>query len=127
RGDKVELITDGRFSCATRGFCIGHVGPEAAVGGPIGLLRNGDIIVIDAEKGILDVELSEEELEARRKEWKPRQHDFQSGALWRYAQTVGSAEKGAVTHPGAAAETHCYAAIWSGRNGSGGKRPKQGP
>lgn len=110
-GDKVALITDGRFSGATRGFCIGHVGPEAAVGGPIGLLRNGDIIVIDAEKGILDVELSEEELEARRKEWKPRQHDFQSGALWRYAQTVGSAEKGAVTHPGAAAETHCYADI----------------
>ena len=110
-GDKVALITDGRFSGATRGFCIGHVGPEAAVGGPIGLLRNGDIIVIDAEKGILDVELSEEELEARRKEWKPRQHDFQSGALWRYAQPVGSADKGAVTHPGAAAETHCYADI----------------
>ena len=110
-GDKVALITDGRFSGATRGFCIGHVGPEAAVGGPIGLLRNGDSIVIEAEKGILDVELSEEELEARRKEWKPRQHDFQSGALWRYAQTVGSAEKGAVTHPGAAAETHCYADI----------------
>ena len=110
-GDKVALITDGRFSGATRGFCIGHVGPEAAVGGPIGLLKDGDIIVIDAEKGTLDVELSEEELEARRKEWKPRQHDFQSGALWRYAATVGSAEKGAVTHPGGAAETHCYADI----------------
>ncbi|HLS69168.1 MAG TPA: dihydroxy-acid dehydratase [Kiloniellales bacterium] len=110
-GDKVALITDGRFSGATRGFCIGHVGPEAAVGGPIGLLRNGDIIVIDAEQGVLDVELSEEELETRRKEWKPRKHDFQSGALWRYEQTVGSAEKGAVTHPGGAAETHCYADI----------------
>lgn len=110
-GDKVALITDGRFSGATRGFCIGHVGPEAAVGGPIGLLRDGDIIVIDAEKGRLDVELSEEELEARRKDWKPREHDFQSGALWRYAATVGSAEKGAVTHPGGAAETHCYADI----------------
>ena len=74
-------------------------------------LRDGDIIVIDAEKGRLDVELSEEELEARRKDWKPREHDFQSGALWRYAATVGSAEKGAVTHPGGAAETHCYADI----------------
>ncbi|WP_366556580.1 dihydroxy-acid dehydratase [Aquibaculum sediminis] len=110
-GDKVALITDGRFSGATRGFCIGHVGPEAAIGGPIGLLKNGDIIVIDAEKGILDVEVSEKELEARRKDWAPREHDFQSGALWRYAQTVGSAEKGAVTHPGGAAETHCYADI----------------
>ncbi|WP_275823402.1 dihydroxy-acid dehydratase [Aquibaculum arenosum] len=110
-GDKVALITDGRFSGATRGFCIGHVGPEAAVGGPIGLLKNGDIIVIDAEKGILDVEVSEKELEERRKDWAPREHDFQSGALWRYAQTVGSAEKGAVTHPGGAAETHCYADI----------------
>lgn len=110
-GDQVALITDGRFSGATRGFCIGHVGPEAAVGGPIGLLRDGDIIVIDAEEGILDVELSEEELERRRKDWAPRRHDFQSGAIWRYAQTVGSAEKGAVTHPGGAAETHCYADI----------------
>src|SRR5690606_30217744 len=80
-GDKVALITDGRCSGATAGCCIGHVGAEAAVGGPVGPVRNGDIIVIDAEKAILDVELSEEELEARRKEWKPRQHDFQSGAL----------------------------------------------
>ncbi|MCH2395989.1 MULTISPECIES: dihydroxy-acid dehydratase [Oceanibaculum] len=108
-GDKVALITDGRFSGATRGFCIGHVGPEAAVGGPIGLLKDGDIIVIDAEKGTLDVELSDAELEARRKEWKPRRHEYQSGAIWKYAQTVGDAEKGAVTHPGGAAEVHCYA------------------
>ena len=100
-GDKVALITDGRFSGATRGFCIGHVGPEAAVGGPIGLLRDGDIIAIDAENGSLVAELSEQELAARRKDWKPRRHDFQSGALWRYAQTVGDAEKGAITHPGA--------------------------
>jgi len=110
-GDKVALITDGRFSGATRGFCIGHVGPEAAVGGPIGLLRNGDMITIDATQGTIDVDLSEAELEARCAEWQPRTHDFQSGALWRYAQTVGSAEKGAVTHPGGAAETHVFADI----------------
>ena len=108
-GDKVALITDGRFSGATRGFCVGHVGPEAAVGGPIALLKDGDIIAIDAEVGTLDVEVSVEELEARRKDWRPRQHDFQSGALWKYAQTVGPAAKGAVTHPGAKHETHCYA------------------
>jgi dihydroxy-acid dehydratase len=110
-GDKVALITDGRFSGATRGFCIGHVGPEAAVGGPIGLLKDGDIIAIDAEKGTLEVELSAADLDKRRKEWKPRRHDFQSGTLWKYAQTVGDAEKGAVTHPGAKAETHVYADI----------------
>ena len=110
-GDKVALITDGRFSGATRGFCIGHVGPEAAVGGPIGLLRNGDRIVIDAEAGTIDVQLSEEELASRRAEWKPRAHDFNSGALWKYAQTVGSARHGAVTQPGAKAETHVYAEI----------------
>jgi dihydroxy-acid dehydratase len=110
-GDKVALITDGRFSGATHGFCIGHVGPEAAVGGPIGLLRNGDLITIDAVAGTLEVALSEAELAERRRAWQPRRHDFQSGALWRYAQTVGPAEKGAVTHPGARAETHVYADI----------------
>jgi dihydroxy-acid dehydratase len=108
-GGKVALITDGRFSGATRGFCIGHVGPEAAVGGPIALLRDGDIIAIDAAKGTLEVELSEAELAERKKSWKPRRHEYQSGTLWKYAQTVGSAEKGAVTHPGAQAETHVYA------------------
>ncbi|MER2520108.1 MAG: dihydroxy-acid dehydratase [Bdellovibrionales bacterium] len=108
-GGKVALITDGRFSGATRGFCIGHVGPEAAVGGPIALVRDGDMIAIDADKGTLTVELSDEELAARRKAWTPRQHDFQSGALWKYAQLVGDAEKGATTHPGAKAETHIYA------------------
>jgi dihydroxy-acid dehydratase len=110
-GDKVALITDGRFSGATRGFCIGHVGPEAAMGGPIGLLRNGDVISIDAVEGTIDVDLSEEELEARRKTWTPRETDYQSGAIWKYAQTVGSARDGAVTHPGGAKETHCYADI----------------
>ncbi len=108
-GDQVALITDGRFSGATRGLCIGHVGPEAAVGGPIGLLRDGDIIAIDAEAGTLDVKLSTEELDARRAAWVPRQHDFQSGAIWRYAQTVSQARYGAVVHPGGLAETHCYA------------------
>ncbi len=110
-GDKVALITDGRFSGATRGFCIGHVGPEAAVGGPIGLLRDGDIINIDAEAGILDVEVSEEELAERRRSWQPRGHNYNAGAIWKYAQTVGSAEKGAITHPGAKAETHVYADV----------------
>ena len=110
-GDNVALITDGRFSGATRGFCVGHVGPEAAVGGPIALLKDGDIIAIDAEVGTLDVELSAEELAIRHKDWRPRRHDFQSGALWKYAQTVGAAAKGAVTHPGGVAETHTYADI----------------
>lgn len=110
-GDKVALITDGRFSGATRGFCIGHVGPEAAVGGPIGLLKDGDMITLDAVEGTIDVDLSEEEMEERRREWEPRSHNYQSGALWRYAQTVGPAVGGAVTHPGAKAETHCFADI----------------
>ncbi|TPN88625.1 dihydroxy-acid dehydratase [Mesorhizobium sp. CU2] len=110
-GGKVALITDGRFSGATRGFCIGHVGPEAAVGGPIGLLTNGDLISIDAVNGTIEVALSDAELEARAKSWKARKTDYRSGAIWKYAQTVGSARDGAVTHPGAAKETHCYADI----------------
>jgi dihydroxy-acid dehydratase len=108
-GGKIALITDGRFSGATRGFCIGHVGPEAAVGGPIAVLRDGDLITIDANEGTIEVALSDAELATRRKSWKPREHEYQSGALWRYAQTVGDAEKGAVTHPGAAKEKHVYA------------------
>ena len=108
-GDKVALITDGRFSGATRGFCIGHVGPEAAVGGPIGLIRDGDVIDIDAEAGRLDVELGEADLAARRGGWAPRSSGYASGTLWKYAQTVGPAEKGAVTHPGGKAEAHVYA------------------
>ena len=110
-GEKVALITDGRFSGGTRGFCIGHVGPEAAVGGPIGLLKNGDIITIDANKGRLDVELSKGELEKRKKRWRPRKTNHNSGAIWRYAQTVGPASGGAVVHPGAKGETHTYADI----------------
>jgi len=110
-GDKVALVTDGRFSGATRGFCIGHVGPEAAVGGPIALIRDGDIIEIDAEGGRLDVRLDAAELEARRAAWRPRETDYRSGAIWKYAQGVGPARAGAVTHPGGAAETTSYADI----------------
>jgi dihydroxy-acid dehydratase len=110
-GEKVARITDGRFSGATRGFCIGHVGPEAADGGPIALVENGDIISIDAEAGTIDLEVAPEVLEKRRAAWTPRSNDYQSGALWKYAQQVGPAFKGAVTHPGAAAETHVYADI----------------
>ncbi|MBM3514157.1 MAG: dihydroxy-acid dehydratase [Alphaproteobacteria bacterium] len=110
-GDKVALITDGRFSGATRGFCIGHVGPEAAVGGPIALVKNGDIISIDAVKGTINLEVSKAELARRRKKWKARKTDYQAGALWKYAALVGPASKGAVTHPGGKAETHVYADI----------------
>ncbi len=110
-GDKVALITDGRFSGATRGFCIGHVGPEAAVGGPIGLVKDGDEITIDADSGEISVALSDTELEARRKAWIPRESDYRSGVLWKYANTVGPANKGAVTHPGGALETSSYADI----------------
>lgn len=110
-GHKVALITDGRFSGATRGLCIGHVGPEAAVGGPIALVKDGDLIAIDAAKGTLDLEVSTEELARRRAAWKPRKNEYQSGVLWKYAQLVGDACDGAVTHPGAEAETHVYADI----------------
>ncbi len=110
-GEKVALITDGRFSGATRGFCIGHVGPEAAEGGPIALVEDGDTIRIDAEAGTIDLLVDADVLEARRAAWQPRPTDYGSGALWRYAQNVGPAYKGAVTHPGAAAESHVYADI----------------
>ena len=110
-GDQVALITDGRFSGATRGFCVGHVGPEAATGGPIALLRNGDRIRMDAVAGTIEVLLSDAELAERRTAWTPRPTDYNSGAIWKFAQTVGPAHLGAVTTPGAAAETHCYADI----------------
>ena len=108
-GDKLALITDGRFSGATRGFCVGHVGPEAAVGGPIGLLEDGDIIELDAVNGTLNVKLSGAELQKRKASWKPRETESTSGYLWKYAQQVGPAVNGAVTHPGGAAEKTCYA------------------
>jgi dihydroxy-acid dehydratase len=107
-GGKVALITDGRFSGGTRGFCIGHVSPEAAVGGMIALLKDGDQITIDAIKGTIDVALSDAEIAARKVAWKPRENDYQSGALWKYAQTVGNARLGAVTHPGAKKEKISY-------------------
>ena len=110
-GEDVALITDGRFSGATRGFCVGHVGPEAAVGGPIALLRNGDKIVIDADAGTIDLVVPEAEMAARKAAWKPRRTDYNSGAIWKYAQLVGPAHLGALTHPGTSSETHCYADI----------------
>ncbi len=110
-GDKVALITDGRFSGATRGFCVGHVSPEAAVCGPIALIEDGDNIILDAEKGEIRLDVSEEILVTRKKSWKERKTDFNSGTLWKYSKTVGSAANGAVTHPGAEEETHIYAEI----------------
>jgi len=107
-GGKVALITDGRFSGGTRGFCIGHVGPEAAVCGPIALIKDGDIISIDANEGSLNVKLSDAELDARKKAWVPRKTNYNSGALYKYAQAVGPARDGAVTHPGAKEETHVF-------------------
>ncbi len=108
-GKKVALITDGRFSGATRGFCVGHVGPEAAHAGPIGLLQDGDMITINAITGALSVDLTDEELATRKENWAgARETIYASGALWKYAQLVGGALKGAVTHPGAKAEKHIY-------------------
>jgi len=111
KGEKVALITDGRFSGATRGFCIGHVGPEASVGGPIALLRNGDIIDLDAKKGTINVRLTKKELAKRKKKWRPKKINFGNGTLWKYAQTVGPAYLGAPTHPGGKNEVKIYADI----------------
>ncbi|MDC3145698.1 dihydroxy-acid dehydratase [Candidatus Pelagibacter sp.] len=111
KGETVALITDGRFSGATRGFCIGHVGPEASVGGPIALLRDGDIIDIDAKKGTINVRLTKKQLANRRKKWKPKKINFGNGTLWKYAQTVGPAYLGAPTHPGGKNEVKVYADI----------------
>ena len=109
-GKKVALITDGRFSGATRGFCVGHVGPESAHGGPIALLQNGDMITINALTGDISVDLSDDELAQRKDAWAgPRQTIYASGALWKYAQLVGETYKGAVTHPGGGEERHVYA------------------
>ena len=110
-GDKVALITDGRFSGATRGFCVGHVSPEAAVCGPIALVEDGDEIILDAEIGEIQLNVPENVLEERKSNWKERVTDFNSGTLWKYSKTVGAASSGAVTHPGAKEETHTYADI----------------
>src|SRR5262249_33389352 len=109
--ENIALITDGRFSGATRGLCVGHVGPEAADGGPIALIRDGDIIEIDAISGTVNHQIGDAELEKRRKDWRPRKTNFGSGALWKYAQMVGPAVSGAVTHGGALNETNVYADI----------------
>ena len=110
-GEKVALITDGRFSGATRGFCVGHAGPEAFVGGPLALLEDGDKIIIDAEKGTIDVDLDDQTFKTRKGKWKPKESNFNSGTLWKFSQTVGSAKNGAVTHPGGSKEKSCYADI----------------
>ncbi|MGB0262343.1 MAG: dihydroxy-acid dehydratase [Henriciella sp.] len=110
-GDKVALVTDGRFSGATRGFCVGHVGPEAQDGGPIGLIRDGDIITLDAEKGSIDVRLTPAEFAERRREWSPRKTNYGSGTLSKYCKLVGPAHLGAVTHEGFEGESHVYADI----------------
>ena len=110
-GEKVALITDGRFSGATRGFCVGHIGPEAFIGGMIALIKDGDEIVIDANKGSIDVKISKKEIEKRKKKWKQKKPNFNSGTLWKYSQSVGSSQNGAVTHPGASKEKKCYADI----------------
>ncbi|MGE0845926.1 MAG: dihydroxy-acid dehydratase, partial [Flavobacteriaceae bacterium] len=110
-GEKVALVTDGRFSGGTRGFCVGHISPEAAAGGPIALIRDGDVIRLDADSGSIELDVPEEELRRRREDWRPPEPYYRSGALWRYAQTVGGAEGGAVVHPGAREETHVYADV----------------
>jgi dihydroxy-acid dehydratase len=95
-GESVALITDGRFSGGTRGACIGHISPEAAVGGPIGLLRDGDLIEIDIPNNKIDVKLSEEELAERKKAWKPLEPRVKEGYLAKYAAMATSADTGAV-------------------------------
>jgi dihydroxy-acid dehydratase len=110
-GDKVALITDGRFSGATRGFCVGHVGPEAAVNGPIAHVKDGDIITLDATTGEISVNVTEDEFDRRKKNWKPRETEYGSGAIWKYAQLVGPARYGALTNPGAKGEKGQYADI----------------
>ena len=111
KGEKVALITDGRFSGATRGFCVGHVGPEAALGGPIALIKDGDIIDIDAKKGTINARLTKKQLASRKKKWKAKKSAFGSGTLWKYAQTVGPAYLGAPTHPGKKKEVKEYSKI----------------
>ena len=107
-GKKVALITDGRFSGGTRGFCVGHISPEAQDGGVIALLENGDKITIDADSGVITVDLTNQEIAKRRQKWLPKLNDYQSGALWKYQQTVSSARFGAITQPGAKKEKICY-------------------
>jgi dihydroxy-acid dehydratase len=96
-GTSVALITDGRFSGGTHGFVVGHITPEAQVGGNIALLKDGDTIVIDANKNLLEVKLSKKELKDRKKEWKPRTLVATNGILLKYAKNVSTASEGCVT------------------------------
>ena len=98
-GDKVSMVTDGRFSGATRGFMIGHVSPEAMVGGPISLVKDGDLIDIDVKKGLVDLLISKAEFKRREKKWKPIKPHYKSGVLAKYASLVNSASEGAITRP----------------------------
>ncbi|QDI88078.1 dihydroxy-acid dehydratase [Candidatus Nitrosopumilus sp. SW] len=98
-GKKVAMVTDGRFSGGTRGFMVGHVAPEAYVGGPIALVKDDDEITIDTETNIIDLHVSSEELENRRKEWSPPKPNYTTGALAKFATLVGSAAEGAITKP----------------------------
>ena len=98
-GKKVAMVTDGRFSGGTRGFMVGHVAPEAFVGGPIALIKDGDKISISTESNSIDLHVSEDELEKRKQEWKKPAPNYTSGALAKYASLVGSAAKGAITTP----------------------------
>lgn len=99
-GEQVALLTDGRFSGATRGMCIGYACPEAAVGGPLALVQNGDRIRIDAAAGTIDVELTEQDFKTRQAHWQPPRHAQLGGLLEKYAAGVGPANLGAVTHSG---------------------------
>jgi dihydroxy-acid dehydratase len=103
-GESVALLTDGRFSGATRGLMIGHVAPEAAVGGPIAAVRDGDVVEIDAERGTLEVKLSDAELDARLEAWAPPAPRYASGVFAKYVALVTSAAEGAVTRPPARVE-----------------------
>jgi dihydroxy-acid dehydratase len=98
-GDKVSMVTDGRFSGATRGFMIGHVSPEAMVGGPISLVKDGDLIDINVKKGLIDLLISKAEFKRREKKWKPIKPHYKSGVLAKYASLVNSASEGAITRP----------------------------
>ena len=101
-GEKVALVTDGRFSGATRGICVGHVSPEAAIGGPLALVRDGDRVRIDIANRRMDLIAGEDELIARRAAWRPPVPRHKSGLLAKYAKLVGQANLGAVTHEGGA-------------------------
>ena len=110
-GEKVALITDGRFSGATRGLCVGHISPEAMSLGPIALIKDGDEILIDADKGLIELKVEKDVLQNRKRALRKKDNNFGSGALWKFSQTVGSARFGAVTHPGAKEEKKIFSDI----------------